>query len=91
MSQLKTESNQATGKKTAVVYIVDDEPLFGDVVHLGTGLKSVYRSRREQVVDEVSLRLGAHPSSAMLRKQRDSDLEFRRALPPGLRSMAASA
>ena len=32
MSQLKTESNQATGKKTAVVYIVDDEPLVGDVV-----------------------------------------------------------
>ena len=32
MSQLKTESNAATGKKTAVLYVVDDEPLVGDVV-----------------------------------------------------------
>jgi len=32
MSQLKTESNPATGKKTALVYVVDDEPLVGDVV-----------------------------------------------------------
>ena len=32
MSQLKTENNPATGKKTALVYVVDDEPLVGDVV-----------------------------------------------------------
>src|SRR5438094_3976164 len=32
MSQLKTESNPATTKKTAVVYVVDDEPMVGDVV-----------------------------------------------------------
>ena len=32
MSQLKTESNPATGKKTALIYVVDDEPLVGDVV-----------------------------------------------------------
>jgi len=32
MSQLKTESNPATGKKTALVYVVDDEPMVGDVV-----------------------------------------------------------
>jgi len=32
MSQLKTESNPATTKETAVVYVVDDEPMVGDVV-----------------------------------------------------------
>ena len=32
MSQLKTESNPATGKQTALIYVVDDEPLVGDVV-----------------------------------------------------------
>ena len=32
MSQLKTESNPATGKKAALIYVVDDEPLVGDVV-----------------------------------------------------------
>ena len=32
MNQLKPESNPATGKKTALVYVVDDEPLVGDVV-----------------------------------------------------------
>ena len=32
MSQLKTESNLATTKETAVVYVVDDEPMVGDVV-----------------------------------------------------------
>ena len=32
MSQLKTQSDPATGKKTALVYVVDDEPLVGDVV-----------------------------------------------------------
>jgi len=32
MSQLKPEDNPATGKKTALLYVVDDEPLVGDVV-----------------------------------------------------------
>ena len=32
MNQLKPESNPATGKKTALLYVVDDEPLVGDVV-----------------------------------------------------------
>jgi len=32
MSQLKTESNPATIKNTALLYVVDDEPLVGDVV-----------------------------------------------------------
>ncbi len=32
MSQPKTESNPATAKKTALVYVVDDEPMVGDVV-----------------------------------------------------------
>lgn len=32
MSQLTTESNPATAKKTALVYVVDDEPMVGDVV-----------------------------------------------------------
>jgi two-component system, cell cycle sensor histidine kinase and response regulator CckA len=32
MSQLTTQSNPATAKKTALVYVVDDEPMVGDVV-----------------------------------------------------------
>ena len=32
MSQLTPESNPATAKKTALVYVVDDEPMVGDVV-----------------------------------------------------------
>jgi DNA-binding NtrC family response regulator len=32
MSQLTIQSNPATAKKTALVYVVDDEPMVGDVV-----------------------------------------------------------
>ena len=32
MSQLTTESNPTTAKKSALVYVVDDEPMVGDVV-----------------------------------------------------------
>ena len=32
MSQLNTESKSATARKTALVYVVDDEPMVGDVV-----------------------------------------------------------
>jgi DNA-binding NtrC family response regulator len=32
MSQLNTETKPATARKTALVYVVDDEPMVGDVV-----------------------------------------------------------
>src|SRR5438309_1548595 len=32
MNQAKTESDRATAKTTALVYVVDDEPMVGDVV-----------------------------------------------------------
>jgi hypothetical protein len=52
--------------------------LLGDVVDLGRGLEAVDRRRREQVVDELSLRLGSDPTSSMLGVDPDPDLEVSR-------------
>ena len=68
---------EATGSPDAFSTEADtfQSSLFGDVVHLCCCLQAVDRKRREEVVDELALGLGAMTFTSVLWQQGDANLD----------------